>query len=63
MANRKLPANYDEPIYVKGFLHHLVVKQPKLDYGYSSNHVPHTSGKSRAIKSSFDLAKQTRTAN
>ena len=63
MVTRKLPANYEEPIYVEGFLHNLAMTQSELDYGYSSNHLPKTSGQSRSVESSFDLAKQSGSDN
>lgn len=58
MVNRKLPENYEVEIYVDGFLHNRARSQSKLAYGYSTNHLPRTSGLSRIIESSYDVAKK-----
>jgi hypothetical protein len=54
MAERKLPEGFVEKTYVEGFLNDGKVRE--LDYGYTPNHLPETSGKKRVIKASFDLA-------
>ena len=40
MADRKLPPNYDEILFVDGFLHNRAINEVSLNYGYSGTMFP-----------------------
>lgn len=58
MTTRKLPDSYEETPFFEGYLHSRIEKRDLPKYGYKSNHIPNTSGKTRETVSSFTIAQK-----
>ncbi|HWY62735.1 MAG TPA: hypothetical protein VNW15_12615 [Rhizomicrobium sp.] len=54
MSGRDLPAEFHQTKYIDGFLHDRALKEGELKYGYCTNHLPETSGRSREMASVLD---------